>query len=74
MMAGSADLTPTARVAHTAESQRGWLTLLGQLAATSYGPGGRSKMVRANAEGGAVTITSTSHRLFSAHGARLNSS
>ena len=41
------------------------LDTLSHLASTCYGPAGRSKIVRANASGG-LTITSTSHKLFSA--------
>ena len=42
------------------------LDTLSHLASTCYGPAGRSKIVRANASGGGLTITSTSHKLFSA--------
>ena len=42
------------------------LDTLSHLASTCYGPAGRSKIIRANASGGGLTITSTSHKLFSA--------
>ena len=42
------------------------LDTLSHLASTCYGPAGRSKIVRANASGGGLTVTSTSHKLFSA--------
>lgn len=42
------------------------LRLMLDLAATSYGPGGRSKIVRAGAAGGNLTVTTTSHRLLGA--------
>ena len=41
------------------------IRLLHQLAASSFGPGGRFKMIRANDQG-ALTVTTTSHRLFGA--------
>ena len=42
------------------------LDTLSHLAGTCYGPAGRSKIVRANASGGGLTVTTTSHKLFSA--------
>ena len=40
------------------------LELMRSLAASSYGPLGRSKMVQPRAGSGTLTVTSTSHRLF----------
>lgn len=42
--------------------------MMNELASSSYGPAGRSKVVQGSAQGsrGAVTVTSTSHRLFGA--------
>ena len=37
-----------------------------RLAASSYGPAGCSKIVQAGEAGGALTVTTTSHRLFGA--------
>ena len=52
--------------ARTRDSMESAVASIGSLAATSYGPGGRAKVIRANAHGGALTVTSSSHRLFSA--------
>jgi len=48
------------------ESTRVALEIIRDLAASCYGPSGRPKLIRANESGGAVTVTSTSHRLFGA--------
>ena len=40
------------------------LRVINRLAATSYGPGGRSKVVRASGSSEGVLVTSISHRLF----------
>ncbi len=42
------------------------LAMMNELAASSYGPAGRSKIVRSGIAGGALLVTTTSHRLFGA--------
>jgi len=48
-----------------AVSSHSALQLLRTLSASSYGPAGKSKIIRASSDG-ALTITSTSHRIFGA--------
>ena len=49
----------------TAQTSEAVLAALQELALSTLGPAGRFKMIRANAQG-ALTVTSTSHRLFGA--------
>ena len=52
--------------AATAAAAEAALRVLHGLSDSSYGPGGRLKLVQSSPDAGAITLTSTSHRLFGA--------